>query len=50
MHALGLFLMKAGLILLTPVLLVAGTVLAWKFSLWLLKRSIKQFDDWLSSP
>ena len=44
------FLIKAGLIFLTPALLVLGTVLAWKVSLWMLKRAVKQFDDWLSSP
>lgn len=50
MHFLGMFLYKAALILVAPLLLVIGVLISWKFSFWLIKRTFNQFDKWLDSP
>ena len=50
MHFLGMLLYKAALVLLTPLMLLLGSILAWKVGIWLLKRSFRKFDEWLSKP
>lgn len=38
------------IILLTPVLVLVGTWLAFQVGWWMLKRSLNKFDKWLDSP